>query len=40
MRTTPGGVAAKVHGGKLFVEREDGWEGPFEPVSLELDLRR
>ena len=27
------GIAAKVHGGKLFIEREEGWEGPIEPVS-------
>jgi hypothetical protein len=27
------GIAAKAHGGKLFIEREEGWEGPIEPTS-------
>ena len=27
------GVAAKVQGGMLFVEREEGWDGPIEPTS-------
>ena len=30
-----GGIAAKVHGGKLFIEREEGWEGPVEPTSAQ-----
>ena len=29
------GIAAKVHGGMLFIERDEGWEGPIFPASVQ-----
>lgn len=29
------GIAAKAHRGKLFIEREEGWEGPLDPTSIQ-----
>ena len=29
------GIAAKTHRGKLFLEREEGWEGPIDPASIQ-----
>ena len=29
------GIAAKTHRGKLYVEREEGWEGPIDPTSVQ-----
>jgi hypothetical protein len=29
------GIAAKAYCGKLFIEREEGWEGPLDPTSIQ-----
>ncbi len=29
------GIAARTHGGKVLIEREEGWEGPIDPTSIE-----
>lgn len=33
------GICAKVHGGYVFVEREEGWAGPLDPRVLKMTYR-